>query len=1058
MSQSEKDTFANNEAETETIQRDINVEDSIELDLKRRLLKRQQPSNTNKLNNVFPMGNSEISSDRLNKREERNSKKKKNSRELKNNTNNNRVVDSIKESNSSNRREKVEEKIKQKVKKQAKQQVKEASKKAAKKVAKKTAIKAIKKAIALIAKKAMLVIIKIFGAISVPILIAIGLAILVVVILSMISSLIFSSAPADQLGDLSQEDKDTKALVKQLSESSYEGTDQWMYRLPEELLSSVIQLDSWKDGKDLSDFDPNNISFEGIGSIIGGGSGASAEDSGNYPTASAGQWMTFEATGYYGADDPMQGGFCPAVGCNSIGFNFSESIRYKGFRIVAVDPRVIPLWSIVEINVPSTGLHVQGIALDTGGAIKGRKIDILHEDRTSAYKFGRRYDAQVRVLRSGKGDGLYPQKDSTATSPTVTTPEVTPVTTPTTNNTEQPTEAEQKKADLVIEEAKKYLGIPYVWGGKTPKGFDCSGLTAYVYNKLGVPVNGTAAMQSKQGRKITNVSELRKGDLLFFQNTGGRTGITHVSIYIGNGQMIEAPAAGQNVKISNFKAGKSFAWATRVLGDGDLSANESADASIGGGSGAVGTVTPGNIDQALLKYFANKLKPEFKYETFTETIQTKTKTCVKKKEGSEECETWESSVSESTREVQLITSVRSWNGDGKINYKKVKSGWQKSGDGQEVQEVNYLQDKQDFSYDYSKLDEILTNSGYQYDDKKMFEMFYEYASGLPLHYIDWLDGKDISGLLDGDFIGNVIPGSSIPAEFMPIYLAAEKKYGTPWYILAAVHYHESSFSQNTGPSQVGARGPMQFMPATWIGWKYPGHNSVGDIPGISDKDLSDEKLIKKYGGYGLDANGDGKADIMDNHDSIHAAAKYLSELKITIDPQNALAKYGNSKDYAKKVYDTAMKFKSEATYQQDQGQLPTATSGDWMVPTQGTMTSGFGNRPQYGYHYGIDIAKKGKVPVVAAADGVVFRSYLSDSYGHCVMIRHNVNGVQYESVYAHLTNRAVNEGTQVKKGQYLGNQGATGQAYGQHLHFEIHQPSWNVSKTNAKNPLQFIKM
>ena len=127
--------------------------------------------------------------------------------------------------------------------------------------------------------------------------------------------------------------------------------------------------------------------------------------------------------------------------------------------------------------------------------------------------------------------------------------------------------------------------------------------------------------------------------------------------------------------------------------------------------------------------------------------------------------------------------------------------------------------------------------------------------------------------------------------------------------------------------------------------------------------------------------------------------------------------YTNSKDGGKNIYETAMKFKSEATYKHDQNQLPTATSGDWMVPTQGRLTSGYGDR-SFDNHHGIDIAQKGTVPVVAAADGVVFRSYLSTSYGNCVMIRHNINGQQYETVYAHMRNRAVTEGTQVKRDSF----------------------------------------
>ncbi|MBF8118237.1 NlpC/P60 family protein [Bacillus cereus] len=1062
--------------ELEHINTSVEIEE--EENLRRRLLNKQ-PSSKKSKNNVVPFrdGDNEEdkdgTSERLERRKQRDqnrnkTQKKEQSRQTANDSSTGKI-----ESNSNGGiRDKAKDRAKEQVKKVIKEQTQKLAKNAAKKAARKAAVQAAKKALAAAMKKLVMVLVKIIGAVGWPILLILLLVVLCVVIFSMISSMLFSSAPEDKLDGMSAQDKDTRAYIKQLSQQSFSGPEQWAYRLPEELLSAVVQLDSWRNGKDLKDFDPNRIDLGGgLGGIgtggggpLPGGGGGTAADTGNYPITNAGPWMTFEATGYYGEDSAMQGGFCPAVGCDKIGFNFSQAIRYNGYRIVAVDPRVVPLWSIVEINDPGTGLHIQGVALDTGGAIKGNRIDILHENRTQAYAFGRRKNTQVRVLRVGKGDNTYPQRGEgpvatpqpTTTIPTtVPTPTTQPTTTPTTTPTpNQPTEAETKKADQVIEEAKKYLGVPYVWGGTSPKGFDCSGLTQYVYRAIGIPLDRTAAMQSKQGKKITNVNDMRKGDLIFFANTGNRTGITHVAIYIGNGKMIEAPDVGQTVKISDFKTGK-FAWATRVLGDGDLSSNEGTDVSTGGGGGiSTGPVT---IDKALLKYFYDKLKPDFTYEDKTETVETKTKTCAKKKEGSEDCAEWTNSINTTTRTTKVITKVRAWNGNAKVHYKEVKSGWKRTGDNTEVQETNYLQDKQEFKYDYSKLDEILSQAGYKYGDKKMFELFYEYASGLPLHYIDWVDGKDISQLLDGDFIGDIIPGSSIPPQFMPIYLGAEKKFGTPWYILAAVHYHKSSFSKNITVSAAGERGPMQIKPVTWMGWKHPSRNSAGELEGISDKDLMDLELIKKYGGKGVDGNGDKKADINDNHDSIYSASKILADFNVKSDAEKALWLYTNSKDGGKQIYDTAMKFKNEATYKHDQNQLPEATSGDWMTPTQGRLTSGYGER-SFDNHHGIDIAQKGTVPIVAAADGVVFRSYLSQTYGNCVMIRHNINGQQYETVYAHMRNRAVTEGTTVKKGQFLGYQGETGQAYGQHLHFEMHKPSWNINKSYAINPIQYIKI
>ncbi|MDR0140147.1 bifunctional lytic transglycosylase/C40 family peptidase [Metabacillus idriensis] len=118
--------------------------------------------------------------------------------------------------------------------------------------------------------------------------------------------------------------------------------------------------------------------------------------------------------------------------------------------------------------------------------------------------------------------------------------------------------------------------------------------------------------------------------------------------------------------------------------------------------------------------------------------------------------------------------------------------------------------------------------------------------------------------------------NEIPAQYLPIYQAAEQKYGVPWNLLAAHHRVETRFSTlEVMVSPVGAAGHMQFMPLTWIGWSYPGGNRLGNA-NIPSETLTDPIMIKKYGGYGVDANGDGKADPWDIEDAIFSAANYLA--------------------------------------------------------------------------------------------------------------------------------------------------------------------------------------
>ncbi len=96
----------------------------------------------------------------------------------------------------------------------------------------------------------------------------------------------------------------------------------------------------------------------------------------------------------------------------------------------------------------------------------------------------------------------------------------------------------------VVGIAMQYLGIPYVWGGSSPSGFDCSGFVMYVYGQVGVSLPHNAAMQYGYGSAVSR-SELAPGDLVFFNGLG------HVGIYIGGNQFIHSPHTGDVVKISS---------------------------------------------------------------------------------------------------------------------------------------------------------------------------------------------------------------------------------------------------------------------------------------------------------------------------------------------------------------------------------------------------------------------------------------------------------------------------------------------------------------------------
>jgi peptidoglycan DL-endopeptidase CwlO len=112
--------------------------------------------------------------------------------------------------------------------------------------------------------------------------------------------------------------------------------------------------------------------------------------------------------------------------------------------------------------------------------------------------------------------------------------------------------------------ARAQMGKPYVWGGNGPNGFDCSGLTMMAYKSAGISIPRVAADQYTIGTHINDQSQLLPGDLVFFAH-GSASSIHHVGIYIGNGDMIEAPFTGANVRVHTINRSGYFG-ATRPTG------------------------------------------------------------------------------------------------------------------------------------------------------------------------------------------------------------------------------------------------------------------------------------------------------------------------------------------------------------------------------------------------------------------------------------------------------------------------------------------------------------
>jgi peptidoglycan DL-endopeptidase CwlO len=118
----------------------------------------------------------------------------------------------------------------------------------------------------------------------------------------------------------------------------------------------------------------------------------------------------------------------------------------------------------------------------------------------------------------------------------------------------------------IISTAKSLIGVPYQWGGSSPSGFDCSGFIYYVFSKAGIELPRMSSDQYLSGQAVSRAN-LQPGDLVFFEKTYNKSGITHSGVYIGNNQFISATSS-RGIKIDSLSSsywGPKYVGAKRII-------------------------------------------------------------------------------------------------------------------------------------------------------------------------------------------------------------------------------------------------------------------------------------------------------------------------------------------------------------------------------------------------------------------------------------------------------------------------------------------------------------
>lgn len=238
--------------------------------------------------------------------------------------------------------------------------------------------------------------------------------------------------------------------------------------------------------------------------------------SGGGVTVTGGKEVDCEFTAYYPANNSMEGGFMDALGN-----------RLDPSKLTCAAPKSVAFGTKIQVKGTNTSkdnlvykVNDRGGRINISGGLY--HIDLLVTNKTEANKFGRRRGKAIIGVTETSSGGSGGASNSS-------------------------------KANKAAEYAKAQLGKRYVWGATGQNTFDCSGLTLCAYKSVGVQIPRVSGDQSRFGKAI-NKKDLQVGDLLFF-DTMNKGRVSHVGIYIGNGNMVHAANPKKGVRQDNVMSG-----------------------------------------------------------------------------------------------------------------------------------------------------------------------------------------------------------------------------------------------------------------------------------------------------------------------------------------------------------------------------------------------------------------------------------------------------------------------------------------------------------------------